>query len=64
MNFTDLMNENKSMFESWKNDSDIMENYESIEDLQKDFIACIQQKISSEFIILTISEFADAVYNG
>jgi len=63
MKFEDLMNENKAIFEIWKNDINIMEKY-SIEELQKQFIDCIQKKIGSDFIILTLSEFADAVYNG
>jgi hypothetical protein len=52
MRFDELMAEAKTMFLSWKNDPVLTETYTE-EELQKEFLKCIQHEIGSEFIILT-----------
>lgn len=55
MRFDELMAEAKTMFLSWKNDPVLTETYTE-EELQKEFLKCIQHEIGSEFVILTKDE--------
>lgn len=51
-NFDNLMKENKAMFQNWLNDKTIAEAYNK-EDLQQEFLKCIQLAIESNFVIKT-----------
>lgn len=55
MEFNELMKLNKDMFDKWLNDKDIRNNYE-IEDLQKEFLECVQLSIGSNLVIRTKSQ--------
>jgi hypothetical protein len=55
MKFAALMKKVKSMFESWKTDETLIEHY-STEELQKEFLKCIQGEIGSDFVIMTKEE--------
>lgn len=59
MNFSDLMKEVEIMFNSWVNDSQLREYIfnNDKEAMQKEFINCIQQKIGSDFVLLSKEEF-------
>lgn len=59
MNFSDLMKEVEVMFNSWVNDSQLREYIfnNDKEAMQKEFINCIQQKIGSDFVLLSKEEF-------
>lgn len=57
MVFQDLMQEVGSMFESWLNDEEINSHYcGNKEEIQKQFIACIQVEIDSDLVVMTKDE--------
>ena len=67
MEFNKLMNEVENMFNSWLNDDEINERFNgSVEDLQKEFLMCIQNKINSKFVMLSDTELQNKLtsYNN
>lgn len=64
MVFQDLMQEVGSMFESWLNDEEINSHYcGNKEEIQKQFIACIQVEIGSDFVVVTKEEYEKDMMN-
>lgn len=54
MEFNNLMQEVEKMFNTWLNDDTLNEHFNgSVEDLQKDFLLCIQNAIKSDFTLMT-----------
>ena len=42
--------------DNWMKDDVLREHYANKEDLQKEFIACVQKEIGSNFVVLTQDE--------
>lgn len=60
MEFTDLMQEVETMFNNWLNDDELNEVFNgSVEDLQKEFLKCVQNSIKSNFILFTEKELTN-----
>lgn len=58
MPFILLMKEVKAMYENWLNSDTFMDCHNgNKEELQKEFINCIQLEIKSNFILLTKEEY-------
>lgn len=54
MEFSNLLEENKKMFDAWLNDVTLNEMFNgNVEDLQREFLKCVQNSIGSNFIIMT-----------
>lgn len=57
MLFKDLMQQVNSMFKSWLNDEEMNSHYcGNKEEIQKQFIACIQVEIGSDLVVMTKEE--------
>jgi len=57
MLFKDLMQQVNSMFKSWLNDEQINSYHcGNKEEIQKQFIACIQSEIGSNLVVMTQEE--------
>ena len=56
MKFNELMKLNKDMFDKWLNDEDVVSYYHEIDDLQKEFLECVQSSIGSNLVIRTKSQ--------
>jgi len=57
MEFKNLMRGVEETFDLWLKDDQLNEMFNgNVEDLQKEFLTCIQAKINSNFIMLTQDE--------
>ena len=52
LTFAELMQQTRTMFISWQNDEELTSQY-SNEELQKEFLYCIQAQIGSDFKLFT-----------
>jgi hypothetical protein len=52
LTFAELMQQTRTMFISWQNDEELTSQY-SNEELQKEFLSCIQAQIGSDFKLFT-----------
>jgi len=64
MNLSNLMIEVDKAFNDWMNDDELQEIYVGIEDdLKRQFIQCIQDKIGTKFILLTEKELDSKLHS-
>ena len=64
MKFENLMQDTEIMFNLWLNDNELNELFNgNIEDLQKEFLMCIQSRIKSKFILLSGAELQNKLVN-
>jgi hypothetical protein len=59
MEFKEVMKQVETLFKEWEKDEVLTSMYETKEELQREFLQCIQEKIGSSFEIITKSAILD-----